>query len=91
MTTMTKRQQAIYNNYRSTTDRFLSDVYGSYSRAKENAMRYCEDLMRRFNGYGLRIISHNTFTFTVGFMFSDENGVVNLMYITPNKDEYFEI
>lgn len=51
--------------------RELSDVYGSYSYAKENAFKDCIDCFKRLNGFAWQILSHNDFQFTVGFFFID--------------------
>lgn len=45
----------------------LFDCYNSYSRKKEEAFRYCEELRDSFDGLGLRITSFNTNIFTVAF------------------------
>ena len=61
----------------------LSDVYGSYSKNKEDAFQYCEDLCKEENGWGLCIISYNTFSFTVKF--TTDAGV----YIITKSNNYF--
>lgn len=89
---MTKRQTQIIINHERATARFLSEVYASYSVAKENAFRYCEELMYKYNGYDFRIISYNTFMFTVGFYYIDQDTEQEMfMYITPSKDEKFVV
>ena len=40
--------------------------------------------MRKYDGYGFRIISYNTFMFTVGFKFLDPaTEELTFAYITP--------
>ena len=63
----------------------LCQVYGSYSRAKERAMLYCMELMAVYKGTDLRIISWNTFMFTVGF-YGEYDGKKAFFYIKPNND-----
>ena len=63
----------------------LGDIYGTYSRAKEKAMLYCHSLMNKYNGKDLRILSWNTFIFTVGF-YGVYDGKKAFFYITPNND-----
>ena len=86
---MTKAQARKLANYINGKNH-LSDLYKNYSRAKEVAAIYCEDLMKKYNGYGLRFCTANTFMFTAGFQFRRGDDTY-LMYITPTKDEYFKI
>ena len=76
-----------FDRFLDSTDRTLHDVYATYSIAKEKAYAYCVQLMNKYNGYDLRIISHNTNKFTVGFI-----GYVNdelcFFYITADYDRY---
>lgn len=87
---MTKKQNSIYNRYCNSSDYELRHVYGRWSDAKENAMEYCKAQMYKRHGYGLRIVSHNVNVFTVGFKF-DEGNTEMFMYITPSKDEIWEL
>ena len=79
-----------YEDYRKSTDYSLRDVYGSYSRAKEEAWDYCKELMYKFAGYGLKVISHSRYLFTAGFMF-EEDGKQMFMYISPSRDIAVEV
>lgn len=75
------------NRYNYSTDYRLEDVYGRYSSAKARAWNYCVELMKKYNGYGLKVLSSNTFMFTAGFLFEDkETGAVQFMFITPSYD-----
>lgn len=86
-----KRVNGIINSYKNYAGRDLSDCYKKASVAKQRAYAYCRDLQRKYNGYDFRVISYNTFMFTVGFKFVDtETGKVMFMHITPSKDEIFE-
>lgn len=68
----------------------LSDVYGSYSVAKERAYNYCSELCDRFNGWGFQIVSHNTMTFSVQFKFENPlNGRIMLAYITRDYNHLY--
>ena len=43
--------------------------------------------MNKYEGWGLKVLSYNTFMFTAAFLFEDkETGVIQMMYITPNYD-----
>ena len=85
--TREKIAKANINRYINSTDYTLAHVYGKYSIAKAHAFEYCENLMRKLNGWGLKILSHNTFMFTAGFLYNDpDNGNIKFMYITPSYD-----
>ena len=73
------------------TYRDLSDAYGRYSQAKANAWKSCERLCEEYHGRDLRIIGRNGFTFSAGFIFADEDGKVNFMWITKDYDRYAEV
>lgn len=69
----------------------LSDVYGSYSGAKEDAYNDCSKLCDQFNGWGFHIASHNPMVFTVQFKLENPlNGRTMLAHITrDHKHLYF--
>lgn len=74
----------------------LYKVYENYSYSKEKAEERCRDMFRMLDGYKYAIITHNTFTFTVGFYFDKldlETGEVKTYFlrITPTMDECWEI
>lgn len=48
----------------------LEDVYGCYSEAKASAYNWCRSKCDSKNGYYFRIISHNGFQFTVGYLYN---------------------
>lgn len=61
----------------------LSDIYHSYSDAKERAYNYCTKLCKHFNGWGFKIVAHNCQNFSVQFEFKNPlNGCIMLAYIT---------
>jgi hypothetical protein len=68
----------------------LYDAYGVFRRAKADAWEYCQELMGKFNGYGLKVIGHNCHTFSAGFMFEWDN-ITMFMYITPTRDIAVEV
>ena len=77
------------NSYEWSDMYTLDHAYKSYSIAKANAFDYCIDLMKTKNGWGLKIISANTFAFSVGFWFiHPETGAVCFAYITRDYDRY---
>lgn len=81
-----------YADYQRSNATELFDVYGRYSVYKAHAWDYCQDMMHRHDGWGLRIISHNTNIFTAGFLFNDpETGALKFMYITKNYATVVEV
>ena len=79
-----------YDAYQRSTSYELYDVYGTYSAAKAKAWDYCKELMYKFNGYGLKVISANGYQFTAGFMF-EEDGKTMFMYISKSHDIAVEV
>ena len=85
---MTKKQEALLDNYRRATATKLADVYKSWSAAKERGWNYCENLRAQLGGYGVRVPSANTFQFTYAFRFM-LNGQEWLCYCTASNDYKF--
>lgn len=92
MTTRERAALSRYADYQHSCAYDLSYVYSSYSTAKAQAWRYCEDLMAKHDGWGLRIISNNVFMFTAGFLFRDpDTDALKFMYITKTSDTAVEV
>lgn len=69
---------------------YLSDVYDSYSAAKERAYDYCVRLCEEFDGWGFQIASHNCMTFSVQFEFRNPlNGCIMLAFITRDYNHLY--
>ena len=79
-----------YEAYKRSYDYSLRDVYTSWSTAKEKAWDYCKELMDKFDGRGLKVISHSRHMFTAGFMF-EEDGKTMFMFISPSRDIAIEV
>lgn len=87
--TQNKVAQAHIQAYDNSHWYYLWDVYSSYSTKKVQAYNRCAELMKRLNGWGLRILSYNCDTFSVGFLFADpETGVIRFAYITRTYDRF---
>lgn len=86
MTNYEKRMAtANIDRYNLSTATKLSDVYDKYSPAKASAFEHCKQEMENRKGFGLRILSSNTFMFTAGFLATNkETGVVEFTFISPN-------
>lgn len=82
-----KRNQAIgsYRSYLESGYYDINQAYANPSYAKIRAFKDCWWMCKQLHGTGLKVISKNTFVFTAGFEFvNDETGEVMFMYITPN-------
>lgn len=71
----------------------LSDVYGKYSKNKDDAFRYCMVLYskyRKYQAFDFAIRSHNSFTFAVNFKFVNPlNGCIMIAVITKCKNHLY--
>ena len=85
---MTKRQRAIVDSYYKSTITELGECYHTFSERKRQAYNNCAAQYHLDDGYCFRIISYNTFMFTVGYT---RNNGTELVYITPTKKEVIEI
>ena len=63
----TKKGENMLNRANNNEGYTLYDVYTTVSQAKRNAYDYCLALCAKENGYNFRIISHNTFSFSVAW------------------------
>lgn len=92
MKNLTRKQKAfIIRSYEQSSNTILYDCYKTFSFEKQKAFNYCVDLCHSKNGFELRIISHNSMVFSVGFKYVDEKtGVLMFAYITRDYDRYFE-
>lgn len=77
---------ANYERYSNMYHTDLNDCYNNYSDAKARAWEYCKGLCNKYNGYGLSIISYNTFMFTAGFTYYDADNKKHFVFITPSYD-----
>ena len=86
---MNKVMRTQYEAYRRSEAENLWQVYGTYSDKKEKAMQYCKELCGKVDGRKLRIISHNSQFFSVGFEFPHpETGELCFAYITAYQDRF---
>ena len=72
----TKRGQAMFERGLNNEGTQLSDVYGRYSRAKENAMEWCRNQCIMNDGTDFHICSHNSSFFSVAYRFFINNEAV---------------
>lgn len=84
-----ERAAILAKDYRNYSN--LSECYGSYSWKKASAFDYCRRLCYALGGFNLRIVSYNTFFFSVKFEFAHpDTGVLCTAYITPSYNKFTE-
>lgn len=81
----TKMMRFQYYRYCESNDERLSQVYESWSSKKDDAYKNCKEFMQSLNGKNFRIISHNGWMFTVGFVYRDEDGNKWFVYMSPTN------
>lgn len=86
---MTKEQERFYESYNRATATNLYEVYGTHSRAKDEAYNYCRRLQYEMGGHDGRICSANTFQFTYAFQYEDADGDTCFCYITRDNVRKF--
>ena len=88
---MTKNQlKAKYQKYIKAPIRYVTDVYVRPSVNKCIAERNILDYMLFNDGYGYRVMSHNTQMFTVGYIIHNEKGKC-FVYETAQNRYYLPI
>lgn len=78
---MTKENRYFLQAYNRSTAKTLSDVYKSFSYAKEKSFNDIWYEMKSMGGHDLRIISHNCNFYSCGYML----GEVMLVVHTPTR------
>ena len=72
---MSKNQlKAKYQEFLKTPIRYVNDVYVRPSVYKERAERNILNYMLNNNGYGYRVMAHNSQMFTAGYIIYNGNG-----------------
>ena len=63
----------------------LYDVYKTYSQDKLNAFNVCMRDCARVSGFNFRITSANTFSFSCGFLYYDDDSHLRCRYYTSQN------
>ena len=85
---MTKNQlKAKYTEYLATPSRCVDDVYARPSTAKRRAELNIINYLVDQNGYGYRVMSHNSQMFTVGYIIQNDEG--KLFVYETAKHRYY--
>jgi hypothetical protein len=87
---MTKKQQAIINNYNKSMAYCLDDVYATYSVFKARAEKQILNEMESVGGWGYKITGANSNTFSCAYLMTDADGVVKIVYHTAQNKRVFD-
>lgn len=90
----TRAAKAAFAGYSRPSYYHKNGIYSAYTRPsvyKVRAWEYCKELCRKLNGRGLMILGHGAQTFSVGFTFTDPEGVNRFAYITRDYNSVCEI
>ena len=82
---MTKKQQQMFKAVHDSEYTSLFDVYKSFSDDKRRAYDYCIYEMHLKDGFNFRITSANTFSFSCGFLYYDEDRRLHCRYYTSQN------
>lgn len=87
MSYQTRQATASFPRYVKSAYNTIYDAYKKPSRDKWRAWNHCRNLCNAFGGFNLKVISKNTYMFTAGFQYIDEDsGEERFMYITPSYE-----
>lgn len=81
---MTKKQLLVaYRRYLKSNYRSLDTAYKTYSDKKAAAWQEIKSICKAYKGHNLKVVHATSRTFTVGFLFTDdETGEVCFKYFT---------
>lgn len=86
----TKKAITMLKNAERNEGYYLTDVYNSTSEAKINAWKWCfNQYANDENAHNFRIISHNTFAFSVAWDITDNDGVYIATRIETSNNSYY--
>lgn len=85
-----KRMVNAYINYLDSDNIYLSHVYNSFSYEKQQAYKFCLSIFNNMYGMKFRIVSHNIYMFTVGFI-ANIDGELCFVYVTKTATYYCPI
>lgn len=83
---MNKKDTEVLRSYERSSTHNLYEAYERFSNKKAEAWEYCEELCKKHDGKGLKVLGANTNFFSAGFLFTDKDGNECLMYITHTND-----
>lgn len=74
----TKKARGFIQSYERSCDYSLCECYKNHSYAKAVAEAQCREKMFDMDGFGFKIMSFNSMTFTCGWLYEDKDGVLTL-------------
>lgn len=89
---MKKKDNDILNTYNRYYGRTLYDCYNKPSTEKATSWFNIHNEMIANKGYGLTVLSYNTFMYTCAYTYTDESTNTELLVVhTPTTKREFEI
>ena len=89
---MTKKEQAMYEQYLKSTNYFLDNVYKNPSWNKKRAFWDVFDRdIAAYHAFDFRVCSANTFSFSMACKYFDNDNKLRLRYHTRDNVYDFEI
>lgn len=89
---MFARAKAAYKVWLDSDKTDILKAYNKPSIAKLSAWEFCKQQVKRYGGYGLRVVYNNCWIFTCGFCYRDEDTNQRyFVYITPNYETIVEV
>lgn len=89
---MTKKEQALYEQYLKSTNYFLDDVYKNPSWDKKRAFwRVFDHDIAVYHAFDFRVCSASTFTFSMACKYVANDNKLHLRYHTRDNVYDFEI
>lgn len=79
---MTKKQTAMFNNWKNATKTTLSECYVKPSAAKRHAFWECRKECANTRGQDFRVVSYNAQFFVVAWIYPDSDGDYRMHYDT---------
>ena len=94
--TNSKQIKGAYQSWMRSNEENIFQAYDRPSHAKINAWEYCENLCKKHNGHGLRVIGHSCHFFSAGFIGDVEDEKTgelqkSFVYITAGNDRYMPL
>lgn len=84
----TKKARYLVQGYERSCNYCLNQCYSSYSYSKHAAEVHCREKMLDMGGYGFKILSFNSQTFTCGWLYEDKQTGVIMLNVETYRNTY---
>lgn len=84
----TNKGQKVVAMYKRLTGYTLSDLYKSWSKAKDVAYDECRTMCINEGGFGFRVGSANSTQFTAGWIVCDKYDVIEVVRVETKDNSY---